>query len=151
MRRAVGDLSGLGVERERARMPVDALDVDLAARPLLLLECCPAGELDRACRHPGHARRGCRAGRADCARGRTRQRDVLDPELRARDLEDDVRDALPDLRPGAEHLGPRAGELHTGGAEVVEPLRVADVLEAGREADAAADSLTVRRVAGATG
>ena len=40
---------------------------------------------------------------------------------------------------------------HAGGGEVVEALRVADVLEADREADAAADALAAGRVAGAAG
>jgi hypothetical protein len=37
------DLAGLGIERRRARMPVDPLDVDLLVRPLrLLVERRPA-------------------------------------------------------------------------------------------------------------
>ena len=48
------------------------------------------------------------------------------------------------------HHGAPVGEQHDArGAEVVESLRVADVLEAEREADAAADALAPRRVAGA--
>jgi hypothetical protein len=46
---------------------------------------------------------------------------------------------------------PVCAQHDPGGAEVVEALRVADVLEAEREADAAPDSLAARRVAGATG
>ena len=45
---AAGHLAGLGVERERRGMSVDALDVDLAARPLELGQRVSARELDRA-------------------------------------------------------------------------------------------------------
>ena len=80
-------------------------------------------------------------------------RDVVRAELGARDLQDHVRHALPDLGGRAVHLGasrPRA-EPHARRAEVVEALRVADVLEADREADAAAHALAARRVARAAG
>ena len=44
------------VERARRVVPVDPLDVDLAASvSLLLLERGAACELDGTCRHPGHA------------------------------------------------------------------------------------------------
>ena len=52
----VRDLARLRIEREGARVPVDALDVDgAAARAIALLERSPAGRLCRPCRHPGHA------------------------------------------------------------------------------------------------
>ena len=52
------DLAGLGVERRRRRVAVDALDVDLAAAARLALgERRAAGELHRAGRHPRHAAR----------------------------------------------------------------------------------------------
>jgi hypothetical protein len=41
------------------------------------------------------------------------------------------------------------GEHDTGRAEVVEALRIADVLEPDREADPAADAFAARGVAGA--
>ena len=59
-------------------------------------------------------------------------------------------DALPDLGGGA--VDERAAVLpsaHARGAVVVEALRVADVLEADGEADAAPHALAARRVAGA--
>jgi len=46
---------------------------------------------------------------------------------------------------------PVGTKLDAGGAEVVEALRVTDVLEAEREADAAPDALARRRVARAAG
>ena len=76
---------------------------------------------------------------------------VLDPELRAGNLEHDVRDALADLGAGAVHLGTVAGQHHARRAGVVEALGVADVLEAGGEASAAADTLSMGRVACASG
>ena len=65
-------------------------------------------------------------------------------------------DSLADLGGGAVQLGGelalRVGiEPHAGGGRVVEALRVGDVLEADGEADAAADALASRRVAGASG
>ena len=64
----------------------------------------------------------------------------------------DADDALPDLGRGRVHGGAAVGAEHDAGrAEVVEALRVADVLEAEREADAAADALAARRVARAAG
>ena len=129
-------------------MPVDPLDVDLAALSLLLLECRPARVAHRARGHPGHARRGRRAGGVDC-RGRVRrEHDVVGAELGPGDLEDDVRDALPNLRRGAMHLGAAVGvQLDARGRVVVEPFGVADVLEPDREADAALHSFAARRVA----
>ena len=50
------DLAGLGVEGGRPRMAVDALDVDIPAGALLLLERGPARIADRPRRHPGHPR-----------------------------------------------------------------------------------------------
>src|SRR5262245_61415991 len=77
-----------------------------------------------------------------------READLVDAELRARDLEDEIRDALPDFRGGAVDLGRAVlEESYARRAIVVEPLREADVLVAGREADAAADALAARRVA----
>ena len=80
--------------------------------------------------------------------------DVLRAELGARDLQDHARHALADLGRGAVHLGGellvRAGpEPHARRAGVVEALRVADVLEPDREADAALDALAAGGVAGA--
>jgi len=150
VRRPIRDLAGLGVERIRARMAVDAFDVDVAARPLTFLERRATRELDGAGRHPGHPRGGGGACRPDPRGRRRRQRDVLDRELRSRDLEADVGHSLPDLGPGAEDLGAFVRELHARRARVVEALGVADVLETGGEADTAADALAVGRIAGAT-
>ena len=144
------DLAGLGIERRRARMAVHALDVDLAAaRPLALLERRAAGVAHGAGRHPGHARRRGRAGRADASRSCAGASvDVVGAELGARDLEDHAGHALADLGRGAVHLGAAVGaQHHARRAEVVEALRVADVLEADREADAAPHALAARRVA----
>ena len=129
----------------------DALDVDLAAAARLALgERGAAGVADGAGDHVGLARGRGRAGRVDRRGRRRREPDVVDPELGARDLEDHVRDALPDLGGGAVHLGRAVGEQpHPRGAVVVEALGEADVLEPDREAGAAADALAARRVAGA--
>ncbi len=81
-----------------------------------------------------------------------REHDVVGAELGARDLEDHVRDALADLGRGAVHLrAPVRAQPHARSAVVVEALRVADVLEADREADAAPDALAAGRVPGAAG
>ena len=81
-----------------------------------------------------------------------REPDVVDAELGAGDLEHHARHALTDLGRSAVHLGRTVGEqANASGAVVVEALREADVLEADREADAAADALAARRVAGAAG
>ena len=102
VRPLAGDLARLGIERRRARVAVDALDVDLAAAAALaLLERRPAGVAHGAGRHPRHPRGGRRAGRADRGRRVRRQRDVVGAELRARDLEDHADDALTDLGGGA--------------------------------------------------
>ena len=148
-----GDLAGLGIERRRPRVAVDALDVDLSsAAPLPLLERRAAGELDRAGRHPGHPRGGRRAGRSDGGRAGLGKRHVVGAELRAGDLEDHVRDALSDLGRRAVDLGGAVrAQDHAGGRVVVEALGVADVLEAHREADAASHALAARRVARAAG
>ena len=75
------------------------------------------------------------------------QRDVVGPELEPGDLQDHVRDALPDLGRGAVDLGgPVLREHDAGRAVVVEALREADVLEADGEADAAPHALAARRV-----
>ena len=97
-----GDLAGFRVERRRARMAEDTLDVDLAAaEPRLLLERRTAGVTHGARRHLGHPRGGRRAGRADRGRRDRREGDVVGAELRPRDLEDDALDALADLGGGA--------------------------------------------------
>ena len=81
-----------------------------------------------------------------------REGHVLRPELAAGNLEDHLRDALSDLRGGAVDDGAAAlREHHAGGGKVVEALRVAEVLEADGEADAAADAFAARHVAGAAG
>src|SRR5262249_31365227 len=132
---------------------VDALDVDLRlATPLALLERSSAGELDGAGRHPGHPGGGGRARRANLRRRTRGEDDVVGSELAARDLEDDVGDSLPDLGGGAVHLGTAVcQEPNARSAGVVEALRVADVLEAEREADAAPDAVATRRVARPSG
>ena len=74
------------------------------------------------------------------------------PSSVAGDLQDHADDALADLGGRAMHVGAAVGmQHHARGAEVVEAFRVADVLEPDREADAAADALAARRVAGAAG
>ena len=81
-----------------------------------------------------------------------RERDVARAELGTGDLEDDPAEPLADLGRGAVHGGAPVGvELDPRGAVVVEAFREADVLEADREADAAADALAPRRVARAAG
>ena len=70
----------------------------------------------------------------------------LHRELRPRDLPDHAFDALADLGRGAVDLGRVAGEDDPGGAEVVEALGVADVLEADREARAPLHALAPGRV-----
>src|SRR4029453_7568147 len=93
--------------------------------------------------HPCEPGRRSRAGGVDPVGRAWRERDVLGTELGARDLQDDVRDALADLRRGAPDLRSRqpfvrpGPEPHARGAGVVEALRVADVLEPNREADPA--------------
>src|SRR5439155_21196699 len=97
------DLAGIRIEWSRARMAVDPLDVDLPAAALLLplLQRRPTRVPHGAGRHPRHSRGRCRAGGVD-GRGRVRcKHDVPYAELGARDLEDDVRNAL-------AHLGRRA-------------------------------------------
>src|SRR5439155_13574842 len=93
-----------------------------------------------------------RTGGLDRRRRVRRQRNVAGAELRTRHLEDDVRNSLAHLGGRAVDRGTAVGmELHPGRGEVVEPLRVTDVLEADRETDAALDALATRRVAGAAG
>ena len=79
VRALAGDLAGLRVERRRARVAVDALDVDLAATgALALLERGAARVAHGTGGHPRHPRGGRRAGRADgapsCARRARRRR-----------------------------------------------------------------------------
>ena len=143
---------GLAVERVRAWMPVDALDVDLAPRALALLERGAAGDPRRAGGHPRHARSRGRAGGADVGGRAGDERDVLDAELEPGDLEDHVVDALADLRRRAVDLRPIAVEQPDArGAIVVEALRVAEVLEADREPDTAPDALAAGGVPRAAG
>ena len=147
-----GDLAGLGVERRRRRVAVDALDVDLAAAARARARRAPRGRRRGRRRRPSTSAATPRSSRpSPTRRGRVRREpDVVDAELRARDLEDHVRDALPDLGGGAVDLGRAVVEqAHARGAVVVEALGEADVLEADREADAAPDALAARRVAGA--
>src|SRR5437764_10714787 len=134
-------------------MTVDALDVDIAAGvALTFFQRGPARVAHGTGGHPRHARGGRRPGRVD-RRGRVRRkRDLVRTELRPRDLEDDVRDALPDLGRGTvDFRASVRGQLDARRRVVVEPLRVADVLEADREPDAAPHALAARRVAGAAG
>ena len=142
-------LARLGVERARLRVAVDPLDVDLSPGARSRSSTGRAArELHRACRHPRHARRRRGAGRVDRRRLVRREHDVVRAELGARDLDDHVRHALADLGRRAVHLGAAVGaQRDARGAVVVEALRVADVLEPDREADAAADALAARRVA----
>ena len=155
VRAVARDLAGLGIERRRARVAVDALDVDLARRSRAAPRArARQASPHRAGGHPRHPRRRRRAGRVDAVGRARREHDVLGAELGARDLEDHARHALADLGGGAVHLGGEPSgraEPHARGAVVVEALRVADVLEADREADAAPDALAARRVAGAAG
>jgi hypothetical protein len=75
------------------------------------------------------------------------------PSSVRRDLQDDVRDALADLRRGAPDFRSRqpfirpGPEPHARGAGVVEALRVADVLEPNREADPTLHALATGGVA----
>ena len=108
MRALVRDLARLGVERVRARVAVHALDVDRRRRraALALLERGAAGDAGRrraaiqvmreADAEPAEPTAAVVGG----ARG-----DVVDAELGAGDLSDDVGDALADLGGGAVHLG----------------------------------------------
>ena len=104
VRLAVRDLPCLGIERERARMAVDPLDVDDAFHPVSFLERRPTRGLHGARCHPRHARRRGRASRSHVRSRSGRKRDVVRTELEACDLEDDVADALTYLRRGAVHL-----------------------------------------------
>ena len=135
-------------------MAVDALDVDLAAAlPLALLERGPAGVAHRAGRHPRHPRRGRGARRADRSRSCASASATSSVPSSVRATwritpttpwpTSAAAECTTALAVGVEH--------DTGRAEVVEPLRVADVLEAEREADAAPDALAARRVARAAG
>ena len=111
-----------------------------------------AGQLHGSGGHPGHARRRGGAGGADVRRRAGLEDDVLGPELAARDLEDHVGHALADLGGGAVHgRAPVLAQHDARRAVVVEALRVTDVLEADREADAALHALAARRVPGAAG
>ena len=152
--RSPADLARLGIERLRARVAVDALDVDLAAGSRRAPRA-PRGTRRRTAPAAIHVMRDADAEpdepTASVEPGASAH--VVGAELGARDLEDHVRHALADLGRGAVHLGAsrRATEPHARGAGVVEALRVADVLEADREADAALDALAARRVARAAG
>ena len=139
VRGQLADLARLGVERRGGQVAVDALDVDLAAAAGLALVERRATRVPHGARgHPRHARRRRRAGGADRGGRSRRDPDVVGAELGARDLQDHVRHALPDLGGGAVHLGGAVlEEADARGAGVVEAFRVRDVLEADREADAA--------------
>ncbi len=163
VRRTGRDLAGLRVERRRLPVAVDALLVDLVARgertaaALELVAYRQARGADGAGGHPGLAR--CRGGTGGADRGgRVRCDDDVGDlgQLGARHLADDVDDALADLGGGRVHLRDEVAssigvEANARRAVVVEPLRVADVLVAQREADAAADTVTARRVPRAAG
>ena len=131
-------------------MPVDPLDIDLQAASFLvpLLQRRPACVAHGTGYHPRHPGSGRRAGGVD-GRGRMRgKRHVAYAELRARNLEDDVGNSLTHLGCRAVDRGTAVGvELNSCRGVVVEALRVADVLEADREADPAPDALAARRVA----
>src|SRR5712691_8388835 len=101
------------------------------------------------------------AGDVGLARGRGRARgadprvgvehhDVVDAQLAARDLGLDHDDPLPDLGGGGMDFDAWLAfvdeEADAGGRVVVEAFGVADVLEAGRVADAALHALAVRGV-----
>ena len=149
-------LTRLGIERRRARMAVDPLQVDVRSGAPMLGERVAARELDGTRCHPGHPRCRRRAGGADRGSRRRREEDVLRLELRARRLEDHVRDALPHFGGSAVHLGRELAVLavmepHARSRVVVEALRVADVLEPDGEADTALHTLAARRVARAAG
>ena len=139
-----GDLPGLRVERRRARMPVDALDVDLVA---------PAARAPRAPRGTRHGPRprpstSCRDADAEPAEPTAA---VVCGASDTSSVPSSVRATwrITPMTPcptsaAAEcttALPSAPAAAHAGGAEVVEALRVADVLEAEREADAAPDAL----------
>src|SRR5262249_18396004 len=145
-----GDLARLRVERGRRSVPVDALDVDLAAAARLPLgECGAAGVANGAGDHHRLPRRRRRPAGFD-GRGRVRcELDMIGAELGPGDLEDHIRDTLADLGRGAVDDGRAVVvKLDSGGAVVVEPLREAEVLEPDGEPDAAVDALAAGRVAG---
>src|SRR5262245_53082812 len=131
-------------------MAIDALDVHItAARAPALLERRTTCRLHRTRRHPGHARGGSRSRRTD-ARGRAGgQSHIVGAELEPGDVQDHVAHALADFRSGAMHLCRAVvRENDPRGAVVVEALRVADVLEAHCEAEAASHALAARGVSG---
>src|SRR5918995_632560 len=112
---------------------------------------CPASSRSDPAGEPGLARGRGGAGVADGRVGR-KHHDVLDAQLRARDLRVDRDAALADLAGRRvdlhQRLAARAPRpAHAGGRVVVEAVREADVLEADRVADAAAGAFTARRVA----
>ena len=117
--------------------------LDLAAR----------GE-DGAPGHPGLPR-GRRRSRGADRRVGWIELDALDAELRPDDLHADGHEPLAHLGGRRVHARERtalvAHEANAGGREVVEPVRVADVLHADREADTAAHALAVREVPRAAG
>ena len=142
------DLAGLRIERRRPGMSVHPLDVDLAAAALALLERRPARIAHGPRRHPCHPRRRRRACRAH-RRGRVwHQGHRSRTELGARHLQDHACDALPHLRRSTVHIGASVlTQDHAGCTRIVEPLRVADVLEPDREPDAPPDTLASSGVA----
>src|SRR5215210_34692 len=81
-----------------------------------------------------------------------REDDVVDAELGARDLNDNVRNSLAHLGGRAVDRGTAIGmELDSRRGVVVVTLRVTDVLEADREANTALDPFAARRVARTSG
>src|SRR5262249_35243438 len=146
-------LTGVGVEPGGRKVAVDPLDIDLAATAGFALgQGGAAGVANGTRDHVRLARGRRRTCGVDGRRRLFGETDVVDPELGARDLEDHVRDALPDLGGGAvDFRRPVRKEPDAGGAVVVEALREADVLEADREAGAAANPLASCRVARTAG
>ena len=146
-----GDLARLRVERRCQRMPVHALDVDFPP-PRASRSASAARHASRTAPETIHrlARRRSRAGRVDRGRRVRRQANVVDPQLGPRDLEDHVRHALTDFGGSAVDLrGAIVEEPNTCGAIIVESFGETEVLEACGKADAPANALTARGVAGA--
>ena len=159
VRALAGDLAGLRVERRRraggGRSRSTSTSLAAARRAL---RRAPARQASRTAPAAIHVmpRGRRRAGRVD-RRGR-RRREPRRRRCRARCARPaGSRSSTPWPTSAAAQCtsaasrSPATTEPHARGAVVVEALGEADVLEADREADAAADALAVRRVAGAAG